>query len=272
MFGVILNITHKWVGVVFRGTIGATDIETDRNFVFDHGPYERCITEDQKPGSHMGFTEYLFTKREHDSVDRPIIDRIMASVDDAFKNNPDVTDDFKLYTTGHSLGGGLSNLFAFHVAHKKEQNDEDIKHLPKKITAMTFAAPVIGNADLQTEYQSLEKQGFLRHVRVSNEGDLIPTNSITFPLSLAIKGDTTKYHQNGMNLFLKPKGQMEIDYVNTKTCTSQLHLNPMNNLACHLLPMYRERVALPENEALYEQTIEELYKQALMDWLIIPPE
>ena len=93
----------------------------------------------------------------------------------------------------------MSNLFSFHVAHKKEQNDENMKHFPKKITAMTFAAPVIGNADLQTEYQSLEKQGFLRHVRVSNEGNIVLTNSSSFPFSLAIKGDSTKYVQNGMN-------------------------------------------------------------------------
>ena len=105
-----------------------------------------------------------------------------------------------LYTTDHSLGGGLSNLFAFYVAHKKEQNDENIRHFPKKITAMTFAAPVIGNADLQTEYQ------FPRETRISASRSCfqwrgsrsILTNSISFPFSLAIKGDSTKYVQNGM--------------------------------------------------------------------------
>ena len=56
---------------------------------------------------------------------------------------------------------------------------------------------------------------------------------------------------------------MEIGFVNTKTCTSQLHLNPMNNMACHVFPMYRVRVALPENEALYEQTIEDLIRASL---------
>ena len=64
---------------------------------------------------------------------------------------------------------------------------------------------------------------------------------------------------------------MEIGFVNTKTCTSQLHLNPMNNMACHVFPMYRVRVALPENEALYEQTIEDLIRASLdglIDWLM----
>jgi len=266
VYGLILNVTHEWVCVVFRGTIGATDITTDRNFVLDHVPYKKCTTEVQKPGSHMGFTEYLYKERECDSIHRPVIDRIIASVSDAFEKNPEVTPEFKLYTTGHSLGGGLSNLFAFQVAHKKEKEDEAVKHFPKKITAMTFAAPVVGNECFNKEYRSLEKEGFLRHIRVSNEGDLVPTNNIPLPFSLAINGNSRNYAQNGMNLFLMANGKMEIGYCNTKTCASQLKWNPMNNLKNHLFPEYRRRVGLEVNKEVYEQTVEELYKEAMEFW------
>ena len=262
MYGLIVNVTHKWVCVCFRGTIGTTDIGTDRNFVLNHEPYGKCTTEDSKPGTHSGFTDYLFKERDCDSVERPTIDRIIASVDDAFEKNPIITSDYKLYTTGHSLGGGLANLFAFHVAHKKEMKDEAVKHFPKKITAMTFAAPVIGNICFNKEYQSLEKKGFLRHVRISNEGDVVPTSNIPFPISLAIKGDSSNFTQNGVNLFLLPEGKMVTSYRNTKTSYSQMQLNVKNTLNNHLFPEYVKRVNLHENKEVYKLTVEELYKEA----------
>jgi len=267
VYGLIVNVTHQWVCVCFRGTIGATDINTDRNFVLNHDPYVKCTTDDLKPGTHSGFTDYLFKQRDCDSMERPIIDRIFASVDDAFATNSDITSEYKLYTTGHSLGGGLANLFAFHVAHKKENKDDAVKHFPNTVTAMTFAAPVIGNHDFNKEYQSLEKKGFLRHVRISNEGDVVPTNNIPFPISMGIKGDTTNFTQNGVNLFLLPDGKkMVTGYRNTKTAGSQMQLNVKNTLNNHLFPMYVERVNMEANKVVYEQTIEELYKENAGDF------
>ncbi len=158
-----------------------------------------------------------------------------------------------------SLGGGLANLFSFKAAQLKAKGDERVKHLPEKITALTFAAPVVGNEDFNKEYQYLEKKGVLRHIRVSNKGDLVPTNKILPPASLAIKGNTKVYTQNGVNLFLHPKDEVKVEYRNTKSFRSQMGFSP---LTTHLCPEYYERVELEVNKNVYEKTVEELYEVA----------
>lgn len=260
VYGLIVNLTKKWVCIVFRGTIGGTDISTDRNFVLDKSHY-KSTTGGENPGTHEGFTKYMFEERECDYIKRPHIDRIIASVSDAFEKNPDIVGkDFKLYTTGHSLGGGLSNLFAFHAAQLKGKNDESVKHFPKTVTAITYAAPVIGDDAFNKEYQALEKEGVLRHIRISNEGDVVPTYKI--PIPFAVKGDSSKYTQNGVNLFLRNEQQLEVDYRNTKTTMSQLQLNLMKTLNTHLLPEYEKRLNLQQNKEVFQQTIEEIYQEA----------
>ena len=259
MYGLIVNLTRKWVCVVFRGTVGLTDMKTDRDFNLDYDKYKSSLG--GKPGTHAGFTQYLFNERECDYVKRPYIERMIASVNDVFEKNPDIVgNDFKLYTTGHSLGGALANLFAFSVAHLKAQNDPSVKDFPKKVQAITFAAPVVGNDDFNKEYQSLEKEGFLRHIRISNQGDVVPTNNVFIPF--AVKGNSYEYTQNGVNLFLHPDKKLEVIYRNTKTTLSQIQLNLMNTLKNHLVPEYKNRMALQDNKEVFKQTVEEIYQEA----------
>lgn len=214
-----------------------------------------------KPGTHKGFTEYLVSNIETDSIERPYIDRILACVNGEFEDNPDVAGKgFKLFVSGHSLGGGLANLFAFRAAQLKAKGDDSVKHLPNQIKALTFASPCVGNDDYNKEFQALEKKGFLRHIRVSNEGDVVPTNNIIPPFSFVFKGDTRDYTQNGVNLFLLPNGKLVTDYGNTKSMLSQFNI--LKSLECHLLPMYRARVESPANKEVYQQTVEEIYQTA----------
>ena len=83
---------------------------------------------------------------------------------------------------------------------------------------MTFAAPCVGNFDFNEEYKALEKRDFLRHVRISNEGDLVPTNNIIPPFSIIIKGNTKVYTQNGVNLLLRSDDKLVAEYRNTSRC------------------------------------------------------
>mmetsp|Transcript_19643 Transcript_19643/g.29316 ORF Transcript_19643/g.29316 Transcript_19643/m.29316 type:complete len:352 (-) Transcript_19643:298-1353(-) len=264
VYGVVINLTRQWITVVFRGTIGLTDINTDRDFRLDHESFfghEGDITQGGEPATHRGFTEYLVSNREEDSIERPYIDRILACVNGEYERNPDMQGkDFKLFVTGHSLGGGLANLFAFRTAQLMAKGDESVKFLPKRVKTMTFASPCVGNFDYNAEFQELEREGFLRHVRIANEGDVVPTNAIYPPFSIAIKGNTKVYTQNGVNLFLKPEEKLVVDYRNTKSMRSQTDL--FNNLDNHKLTEYAARLKEPANEAVYEQTLEELYQIA----------
>jgi hypothetical protein len=150
-------------------------------------------------------------------------------------------------------------LFAFRAAQLKAADHESVKHLPDKITALTFAAPVVGNYDYNNEFQVLEKKGILRHIRVANKGDVVPTNEIFFPASLALNGNTKLYTQNGVNLFLLPDEDLVVDYRNTKNCMSQFGSKVLPN---HMLTEYRRRVGLEVNKKFYQQTVEELYATA----------
>lgn len=264
-YGVVVNLTRKWIAVVFRGTVGLSDVNTDRNFNLDYDSFFKSQDDvsvpEGKPGTHEGFTSYLTDPKKGVQDGRACIDRIITCVNEEFKNNKDVVGkDFKLFVTGHSLGGGLANLFAFKCAQLKAKNDESVSHLPEKIRAMTFAAPVVGNGDYNKEFQALEKKGVLRHIRIANEGDVVPTNGIFFPLSLGVKGDTYEYIQNGVNIFLHPDKELVIEYGNTKSCASQFR--GTGSLPIHGLTEYEKRLHLPENEKFYQQNVEDIYEAA----------
>ncbi len=103
MYGVVVNLTRKWISVVFRGTVGALDWAANRDFRLDHEALfeseDDIFIPGGKPGTHRGFTGYLCAKRKGE---RRCIDRILACVNEEFKSNPDVAGkDFDLYVTGH---------------------------------------------------------------------------------------------------------------------------------------------------------------------------
>jgi len=268
VYGVVVNLTHKWITVVFRGSVGKTDFFTDRDFNLDYDSFFKGqeIMSGGKPGTHRGFTKYLVDPKMGEDDGRKCIDRILACVNNEFETNPDVAGkDFKLYVTGHSLGGGLANLVAFRVAQLKAADHESVKFLPKKVTALTFAAPVAGNYDYNKEFQALEKMGILRHIRVSNEGDVVPTNEIALPFRLAMAGDTYAYTQNGVNLHLLPDKEMVVGYRNTKSFSEQFFWsNPMKSAEAHYLTAYQPLSELEVNKksATYQQTVEEIYAHA----------
>ncbi len=99
----------------------------------------------------------------------------------------------------------------------------------------------------------------MRHIRVSNEGDLVPTMNIIPPFSFAIKGDTSLYTQNGVNLLYHHEDDVKVGYRATKTMFSQMGVSPLTN---HLMPEYYSRVGLEVNKKVYEKTVEELYEAA----------
>mmetsp|Transcript_9790 Transcript_9790/g.22314 ORF Transcript_9790/g.22314 Transcript_9790/m.22314 type:complete len:269 (+) Transcript_9790:2-808(+) len=259
--------------VVFRGTFGATDVLTDRKFGFDYDsffPAGSTLVKNGKPATHNGFTSYLVSRRsKRGRKNRPYMERITACLNDEFENNVDVVGkDFKLYITGHSLGASLANLFAFNTARAKYNDDESVKHLPAVVNAVTFASPVAGNDDYNKEFQFLEKDGVLRHIRVSNYGDVIPTNEITLPYRLALQNGsgTGDYTQNGVNMYLQSDGDLELLYRNTRGMAEMpSFFNPKKTvdtwLKCHSVDEYKRRVGLPCNQKYYEKTIDEIYDE-----------
>jgi len=256
--GVMVNKTNKWISVVFRGTYSTARSEWEVNFNYlltGGGNYGKGAL------THEGFTGYLMGERGCDAKSRSYLERIIASINYAYKNNPDVTSDYKLYISGHSLGGALATMTAFHLAHLKEKNDDSVRNFPTKISAVTFAAPLVGNAEYNDQYERLEKTGFLRHVRLTNEGDVVPTQPVLFGIQkVKIRGDPYKFVQNGMNLNLVDNAKTEISYRITKSAGSQM--SPWS-IGYHLLPEFRKRWGEPNNEGSLQLTVKELYKEVI---------
>lgn len=95
--------------------MGATDIETDRDFNLDYVSLfnDTVIVPGGKPATHAGFTNYLVDPKKGDQDERACVDRILACVNAEFNENDGHTifEDFNFYVTGHSLGGGLGGCF-----------------------------------------------------------------------------------------------------------------------------------------------------------------
>ncbi|KAF8382864.1 hypothetical protein PRIPAC_72006 [Pristionchus pacificus] len=87
-----------------------------------------------------------------------------AGLGDDFKKLASIYPDYKLYITGHSLGGALAALGAVHVAKNNLFNTE-------KIVYYTFGEPRTGDKTFANLLDSLIPQ---KHFRVVHDHDMIP--------------------------------------------------------------------------------------------------
>ena len=117
-------------------------------------------------------TAYLFGNTNNDEGKSKFY-QILATLKElyAYKDEEAGRDysDYDLYVTGHSLGGALAQLLAFTLAGSKDSD-----FLPKPVTAISYASPQVGKSGYLRAFEKLEKDGKLRHIRVSNEGDVVP--------------------------------------------------------------------------------------------------
>ena len=155
--------------------------------------------------------------------------------------------EYDLYVTGHSLGGALTQLCAFTLA-----GSEKSSFIPKPINAVSFASPVVGNGDFVEEHQKLEMDGKLRHIRVSNEGDVVPITLLGF-------------EQTGVNFHVKEGEEMEVAYLNGKSFGSQFNLDAGARHGLQGEGSYYSRLYVKDesgnylNKEVLDKPIEKLY-------------
>jgi len=138
--GITINHDLKHFAIVFRGS------ESIKDWYYDLQIYKHNLKDNI--WIHSGFYNQLHT----DNIHLCIIQKIKCILD----SHP----DFKIYVTGHSLGGALATLFGYMLSFEFDN----------LITVVSFASPRIGNKPWK---KSFESKPNLVHFRVSNNRDLI---------------------------------------------------------------------------------------------------
>jgi len=161
---------RKRISVAFRGSVTTTDFVTDaKGFLTDiPNPVVSGagIKQSATVSVHHGFREYLFGSsrlRKGWTSEESKHEKIMKQLMELFEQYP----GYRLYVTGHSLGGALATLFAFEAAASEDPR------IPKPVSCINVASPKVGGLSFRRAFQALERQGNMRCLRIANYKDLV---------------------------------------------------------------------------------------------------
>lgn len=243
VYGITQDVTNKRITVVFRGSVtSGKDWPTNLNMIYTKVPVPPLLKNVPLNGYdikvHRGFYGYLHSTGEG----TPKINEIVTNLKEVLAENP----GYELFITGHSLGGALCQLLSFELASYGEVGEKDVFPLP--IRAISFASPQIGNKMGYAKcYEALEKAGRVRHLRVTNDGDVVPEGPAGFG-----------YTQTGINVHVKEAELAGVGYNVVKSIMGQAGFN---SLDMHSLDQYRNRFFIPENkESILVKEIDDLYQ------------
>ena len=166
VYGICCQRKEKRVTVVFRGTVNSHNWLI--NLKLSTNPIPNPISEDYPNKAdmldlHTGFSLYMLRRRKDTKMNK--IEEIFQKVDEIGREMAP-NGYYKLSITGHSLGGALATLLGFYVASSREFANV------RPVRVFTFAAPRVGTTSFLHAYQHLEREGRIRHARVSNTRDL----------------------------------------------------------------------------------------------------
>lgn len=141
----------------------------------------------------------------------------------------------------------MTQLLAYRLA--AEGRLKDVIPVGTPITAVSFASPQVGNNAYNEAFSRFEREGVLRHIRVSNAGDVVPVAPVFL-----------RYTQTGLHLFLEEdEKEMEVGHRNLKRLSKEtMHLMKWGDN--HSTEEYWKRLAFEKNQVILERnTVEDLY-------------
>jgi len=221
VYAVGINPVEERITVIFRGSVTQKDFMTDAKISIAkipdpskfHGTNGGSSDDDDGDvGVHQGFYDYLFGPASKGGKSKYA--EIMQHINQLIMENP-ARQNYKLYVTGHSLGGALATLFGFYVAASP--------NVALPVTIVSIASPRVGNLAFARTFAEMESQGKLRHLRIANHKDPVtlgPTVSSKRALALSAKafsplgylalmvsgngegGDEEIYYHTGMKMKL----------------------------------------------------------------------
>ena len=171
VYAIAKDDKNERITLVFRGTENElaffSDWRTNTSIRKIKAPLPKAINQEVSGITnvyfHGGFYNYLFseTYTQDDLEGSRKFDEILANVKKLTKEYP----HYKLYVTGHSLGGALASIASFYMS-----TDPDFS---EPVTCITSGAPRVGDYNYLKVSQILEKKGKLRFCRIVNDKDLV---------------------------------------------------------------------------------------------------
>ena len=227
VYAITVNKTLKRVTIVFRGSSTKNDWYQNIQIASATLPTPLVLLEDPDYPSdekneirvHGGFREYLLdddlisnnrtmTLDEMKSMnkERPgKYGQILEDLEEIYtyqdpKTGEFAHEGFHLYVSGHSLGGALSTLLAMKLACSWTVKNK-IRQIPEPIINISVASPYVGNQSFADAVKFLERKNWLRHVRVTNQGDVVP---VAPPKRFLYGAVYEPYIHTGVNVHLVP--------------------------------------------------------------------
>jgi len=159
--------------VVFRGAITANDWKSAFNWRFQK---IKNPVKDQFEGKSdqlrvfQGLYMYLFRRRKDTGTTK--YEEIANMVHKYGLER--IGQDYKLFVTGHSLGGALTHFFSFFAS------TEDRFTTNGPVKAIAFASPYMGGHSWADSIRHQERSRRLQLVQVRNHSDVIPRMPANF--------------------------------------------------------------------------------------------
>lgn len=163
-YAISIDEDKKRVLVVFRGAITASDwgaavdskFQKTRNPIKDnYAGRQECLK------LHRGFFLYLFRQRKDTETCK--YDEIARTV---HRYGNALGDDYKVFVTGHSLGGALATIFSFFASTEGRFTQNG------PVKCITFGAPMVGGYAFAEAFRHQERSQKLMLARFHNRRDL----------------------------------------------------------------------------------------------------
>ena len=166
VYAITKDEVNRRITLVFRGTESKLAFRTNWSTNIHVSKVEGIIPPTLKQLNphlksikfHSGFYNYVFAKTHDQSDDSHVhkYDEILNDLKDLFKKHP----GFKLYVTGHSLGGALSTLVAFYLSCEPHED------IPKPVMNISYASPRLADSNTLEATRLLEESNKLRILRI----------------------------------------------------------------------------------------------------------
>jgi Lipase (class 3) len=173
VYGICVNNAKKQITLIFRGCTTTKDWRISADPFLTKQEIRLNVTDEKAMyiSIHRGFYNYLLhpSHSATGTLQKNKFERICDNLQRLLERYP----GYRIYCTGHSLGGALATVFAFEFAVSSTTAATTMTPTPSDpVTCITFASPMVGNLSFEQAFRELECQGRLRALRVTNHFDI----------------------------------------------------------------------------------------------------